>query len=238
MMMDAKETEVGVRNVRDAVLDEFASLTPTSAKDTDADDAGVRLWAAQWWPLCFAAHTTRAAPVATKLLGAPLVLWWDSVGEAWHCTIDRCSHRLAPLSEGRLSDGCLECPYHGWTFDGEGSCKRIPQLREDQKINQRRASVLALPCQERQGLIWVWGGALFDGIESTPPEGDPGPVLVEPIERAGVEHSDYSRDLHMDWSTLCENVMGETRPHDIRARAVDATKVLKFGAALPGGCRS
>ena len=55
--------------------------------------------------------------------------------------------------------------------------------------------------------MWVWSGPLFDGALPTPPEDDEGPVLVEPIDRPGVEHSDYSRDLHMDWSTLCENVM-------------------------------
>lgn len=68
-----------------------------------------RIWAEQWWPLCFSAHTTKRKPYPITLLGAPVVLWWD--GGAWRCTVDRCSHRLAPLSEGRVTtEGCLECP--------------------------------------------------------------------------------------------------------------------------------
>jgi nitrite reductase/ring-hydroxylating ferredoxin subunit len=97
-----------------------------------------QIWAEQWWPLAFAAHTSRTAPSAVTLMGAPLVLWWDRAGGAWRCTIDRCSHRLAPLSEGRIADDgrCIECPYHGWAFEGAtGACMRIPQLDEPNKAS-------------------------------------------------------------------------------------------------------
>ena len=176
-----------------------------------------QLWSEQWWPLCFAAHTSRTAPSSITLLGAPLALWWDSVGEAWRCTLDRCPHRLAPLSEGRIADDgrCLECPYHGWAFEGAtGECVRVPQqearLADGATARARsasRAAVLALPTLEVDGIVWAWAGGLFDGAAAAPPTDDTGPATVEPIGRDGVAHSDYSRDLHMDWSTLCENVM-------------------------------
>lgn len=98
-----------------------------------------QIWAEQWWPLAFAAHTSRTAPSAVTLMGAPLVLWWDRAGGAWRCMIDRCSHRLAPLSEGRIADDgrCIECPYHGWAFEGAtGACMRIPQLDEPNKASE------------------------------------------------------------------------------------------------------
>lgn len=38
------------------------------------------------------------------------------------------SFRLAKLSEGQLIDGRLECLYHGWQFEGEGKCVKIPQV--------------------------------------------------------------------------------------------------------------
>ena len=49
---------------------------------------------------------------------------------AYRCFEDRCPHRLAPLSEGRIEpkDGSLYCNYHGWRFNGDGSCAGIPQL--------------------------------------------------------------------------------------------------------------
>ena len=116
---------------------------------SDSDDDHHRIWSECWWPLAFAAHTTRTEPYAVTLLGAPLVLWWDGKEGAWRCTVDRCSHRLAPLSEGRLTDdGCIECPYHGWAFDGGGACTRIPQQPEGASFRARsvvRVAVLARP---------------------------------------------------------------------------------------------
>lgn len=35
--------------------------------------------------------------------------------------------RLAPMSEGRMDNGVLECRYHGWQFSSEGSCIANPQ---------------------------------------------------------------------------------------------------------------
>jgi hypothetical protein len=36
--------------------------------------------------------------------------------------------RLAKLSEGQIMDGNLECLYHGWQFNGSGTCVKIPQV--------------------------------------------------------------------------------------------------------------
>ena len=45
-----------------------------------------------------------------------------------HCTICLLTHRLAPLSEGRLQNGHLTCNYHGWEFDTKGNCLKNPQV--------------------------------------------------------------------------------------------------------------
>jgi nitrite reductase/ring-hydroxylating ferredoxin subunit len=37
-------------------------------------------------------------------------------------------HRSAKLSEGQVTDGRLECLYHGWQFEGSGACTKIPQV--------------------------------------------------------------------------------------------------------------
>ena len=84
-------------------------------------------WTQQWYPMAVAEYLDPKSPHSIQLLGKELVIWRDSVGE-WHCFEDRCPHRLAPLSEGRVeADGTLMCAYHAWRFDTEGHCTDIPK---------------------------------------------------------------------------------------------------------------
>lgn len=66
----------------------------------------------------------------------------------------RCPHRLAPLSEGRVDkEGRLECPYHGWSFNGDGSCATIPQEQPGGRgaTQSPRACVQSYMTQVSQG---------------------------------------------------------------------------------------
>ena len=64
-------------------------------------------------------------PQALQLLGQPLVLWRTAQGEPV-LLADRCPHRGARLSMGRVAQGRLQCPYHGWQFDAQGACALVP----------------------------------------------------------------------------------------------------------------
>jgi phenylpropionate dioxygenase-like ring-hydroxylating dioxygenase large terminal subunit len=71
----------------------------------------------------------RSIPHPLLLLGQPVVLWYDRNLKRWCCFLDQCPHRLAPLSEGRIDEeGRLQCSYHGWSFEGKGTCACIPQV--------------------------------------------------------------------------------------------------------------
>ena len=56
-----------------------------------------------------------------KLLGTQYVVFRDGDGQA-HVLNDTCVHRGGSLSKGKVVDGCIECPYHGWQFAGDGKC--------------------------------------------------------------------------------------------------------------------
>ena len=85
-------------------------------------------WSQAWYPVAFLRDLDRKAPQRFTLLCQPLVIWFDRHHDLWRAFVDQCPHRLVPLSEGRLSDdGHLECPYHGWRFEGSGQCTLIPQ---------------------------------------------------------------------------------------------------------------
>lgn len=75
---------------------------------------------------------------------------------------DRCVHRHAPLSAGRVCAGELECPYHGWRYGAQGRVTRVPALGIALPPNM--PNVPSLPACEQDGLIWCWpaGGSPQD----------------------------------------------------------------------------
>jgi phenylpropionate dioxygenase-like ring-hydroxylating dioxygenase large terminal subunit len=105
----------------------------------------------QWWPLALRDELGVRHPLARTLLGVPLVLFRDARGQP-AVLLDRCPHRQAPLSAGRLHDGELACPYHGWRFDGSGRCTRVPGIECDLGT---KPSVHALATCEAHGLVWA-----------------------------------------------------------------------------------
>ncbi len=105
-----------------------------------------------WHPVGFAA-ALGAQPLRTVLLGVPVVLWRDGTGAA-RALHDVCIHRGTALSLGRVLDGELMCPYHGWRYGADGRCRAIPQLPDPSRV-PGKARVAAYHCVERYGLVWV-----------------------------------------------------------------------------------
>ncbi len=117
-----------------------------------------------WYPTVLSSDLT-TEPKKVRMLGQDFVVFRDSEGKA-HCLSDICVHRGASLSGGKIKDDCVECPYHGWRFNGEGRCTRIPSLGLDAKI-PARARVDAYPVQEKYGLVFAFLGDLPE--EERPP---------------------------------------------------------------------
>jgi phenylpropionate dioxygenase-like ring-hydroxylating dioxygenase large terminal subunit len=89
-------------------------------------------------------------------MDVPVALFRDGTGRA-RALLDRCLHRNAPLSRGALFDGCIGCPYHGWTYDGDGRLVVVPS--ESQVPPERAGLALrAFPVIEQDGLVWVYMG--------------------------------------------------------------------------------
>jgi phenylpropionate dioxygenase-like ring-hydroxylating dioxygenase large terminal subunit len=107
--------------------------------------------------------------VGKKLLGQSLLLGRDRAGEVFALR-DICPHRGIPLSHGRF-DGCeIECCYHGWRFNPQGTCTHIPSLLPAQKFDLDRVLVYRFPCREVQGNVWVFMPESETALPSPLPE--------------------------------------------------------------------
>lgn len=104
-----------------------------------------------WYIVAESRELGRDQVVARQVLDEPLACFRDAQGKAVVLR-DRCLHRNAPLSGGRARNGQLACPYHGWTYDGEGRVTAIPALGP--ALTQRHC-LPPFASREQDGFVYV-----------------------------------------------------------------------------------
>ena len=124
----------------------------------------------QWYPIALA-EDIAPGPVGIQVLGRRYVLWRSDDGSLTAAP-DRCPHREAPLSEGRMVDGCVQCPYHGWRFGAGGRCELVPSSPPGTPVPPK-AHLNTVSVEERYGLVWLCPGKPLGHIPEIPQEGNP-----------------------------------------------------------------
>ncbi|MEV6042111.1 Rieske (2Fe-2S) protein [Streptomyces xanthochromogenes] len=85
-----------------------------------------------------------------RMLGeVPLLVVREPHGE-FRVLVDRCSHMAGPLSQGKVADGCVECPWHGSVFrltDGQnvGGPATAPQPVFETRLTEDGVLEVRLP---------------------------------------------------------------------------------------------
>jgi phenylpropionate dioxygenase-like ring-hydroxylating dioxygenase large terminal subunit len=163
-------------------------------------------FAGLWVPLCTADSLGNRQALAFVVAGQRIVLFRDDARAAC-ALIDRCPHRGVALSLGRIESGLIECPFHGWRFDGQGQCRHVP-WNPDARRDQLAA--IALPLREAGGLLW-----LFTGIEAV---GEP--LVPDVLSRPGtrVTSQDFTWDVH--WTRVMENMLDTPHLPFVHARSI------------------
>ncbi len=109
------------------------------------------LLASHWYIACLS-HELKSDPLQRVIYDVPYVLFRS--GETVTCLNDRCLHRHALLSEGKVLDNKIKCPYHGWTYDNSGTVTAIPSEGPDYPCGKHQTK--SYPTIEQDGAIWVW----------------------------------------------------------------------------------
>lgn len=192
------------------------STEPTISPVTNSEEQFS--WARQWYPLIPISYADPSRPLAVSVLGKKLVLWFHSPTGSWRCFQDRCPHRMAPLSEGRIESttGNLMCSYHGWQFDNNGSCTSIPQTETTEQgalaMKSPRSCVASYPVKVEQGLLWAWLQSGPDAIHESNSCGVALPTELR--SQSGLLAGDwYMRELPVSYKYLLENLLDPSHVH-------------------------
>lgn len=148
-----------------------------------------------WYVAGWASEIAPGEMLARTYLNIPVVLWRDAEGVA-HAFEDRCCHRGAPLSRGRLEGCTLRCMYHGLLFDTTGKCIEVP----GQDKVPLFARVRAFPLVERHTFLWIWMG--------DPDQADPALIPDLPwMESPEWAHLEGYTHYQTNYLLLCDNLL-------------------------------
>jgi vanillate O-demethylase monooxygenase subunit len=108
-----------------------------------------------WYAAAWSDGLADGQLVARTIMDEPIVLY-RKADSGVAAIEDRCAHRFAPLSMGKIVNGDrIQCPYHGLEYDGTGACVRNPH---GTKNIPPRARVKSYPVVEQHKAIWIWMG--------------------------------------------------------------------------------
>ncbi len=118
------------------------------------------------WYCAGFSHSLSDKPLAVTMLDQPIVLYRlpDGTAAALH---DRCPHRFAPLSMGKVVGAAIQCTYHGLEFGADGRCSLNPH---GDGVIPPAACVRSYPVEERDTLLWVWMGEAALAAENPAPD--------------------------------------------------------------------
>ena len=163
-------------------------------------------FAGLWVPLCPAHALPRGRPISLVLAGERLVLFRDAQNRAV-ALLDRCPHRGVALSLGRVADGLITCPFHGWRFDGTGQCRHVP-WNPDAKL--AALSATPLPLRKLAGLVWLYTGRTAMGE----------PAVPETLLRPDIRVTAQDFTWHAHWTRVMENMLDTPHLPFVHAKTI------------------
>jgi phenylpropionate dioxygenase-like ring-hydroxylating dioxygenase large terminal subunit len=206
-----------------------SSSKKTSLTSLNQECLQSRKFPRTWVPLASTYELDPDRPSPLEFLGQKYVCYRDN-NHHWVVMDDSCPHRLVPLSEGRVNreTNSLQCSYHGWEFNSEGNCIRIPQATpEDEKaaLSSKRSCVTSYPVHIEKNVIWFW--PWIEDVLSIAGEPSKHPETL--MSGANINPSTYTRDLPYGWESLVENLIDPSHVpfahHGLQGKREDAIPI-------------
>jgi choline monooxygenase len=136
----------------------------------------------------------------------PIVVARDKSGNL-NAFVNVCRHRGHIVATGEGHRGTLQCPYHAWTYELDGTLRKAPRSEREPDFDSGTYSLLAAQ-------VASWGPLLFvnPDLEAAPLAEALGP-LPGHVESAGVEldrlrfRERVEWEIAADWKIAVENYL-------------------------------
>jgi choline monooxygenase len=121
--------------------------------------------------------------------------------------VNVCRHRGAILAYGADRRGTLQCPYHAWTYDLDGTLRAAPRSGEDPAFDASRMGLVPVS-------VGTWGPFVFANPDpAAPPLADALAELPEVVAEHGLDvdalrvHQRVHYEIRANWKIALENYL-------------------------------
>ena len=128
--------------------------------------------------------------------GIPVVVVRDGEG-GLHALVNVCRHRGHLVAEGAGNRKALQCPYHAWTYDLDGTLRKAPRSEREEGFDKDGFSLLPVA-------VGAWGPLVFVN-----PDADAGPLaaalgpLPGLVAESGLDLDRLRFRVRNDWEIAC-----------------------------------
>jgi choline monooxygenase len=143
---------------------------------------------------------------ATEVAYVPIVVARGR-DEVLRAFVNVCRHRGHPVASGEGCRETLQCPYHAWTYDLDGSLRRAPRADREPGFDPSGLSL-------RPVSVDTWGPFVFVNADpDAPPLEETLGELPDLVAASGVDldtvrfHSHYEWDIKSNWKVAVENFL-------------------------------
>tara|TARA_B110000459_G_scaffold194863_1_gene234744 strand:- start:682 stop:2052 length:1371 start_codon:yes stop_codon:yes gene_type:complete len=152
----------------------------------------------RYWQPVYITSELGELPVAIKILGEELVLFRDK-SENLGLVHKQCPHRQASLEFGICHETGIQCCYHGWHFDIDGTLLDVPgQPQHIADIIKQRVRLGAYPTHEFKGLIFAYLG---------PIDKKPEFPIYDSFDLEGMEMVPYKAPFECNWLQVLDAIV-------------------------------
>jgi phenylpropionate dioxygenase-like ring-hydroxylating dioxygenase large terminal subunit len=142
--------------------------------------------------------------VAYELAGQPIFVMRDREG-VLRALSNVCRHRMSTLLEGSGNRRVITCPYHGWTYNLDGTLRGAPAMKHNAGFCKEDYRLPSIRCEEWLGWVMV----------TLNPEAPPVHSVLSEVESLIADYRmenyvEVFREEHVwntNWKILAENFM-------------------------------
>jgi phenylpropionate dioxygenase-like ring-hydroxylating dioxygenase large terminal subunit len=146
--------------------------------------------------------------LVTQAGDVPVVVTRDRAG-ALHGLVNVCRHRGYPVVRASCSRGTMQCAYHAWTYDLDGTLRKAPRAEYEADFDTSELSLLPVSVDAWGGFVWVNADPDASAFLDEFPE-----LEILAAERGGLDlagyqagHQRFDSQLAANWKIAIENLV-------------------------------